>query len=554
MANRVSLLPLALLIFSSAAYAQHEGHGAPQQQQAPPAQQPEAQAPQPQKPTPSPPARPGAQPTKAPTQAQPDPHRGHDTPPPTATPPPDRGDHVGHGTQQPGIPPPPPQARGVAPRPLPALESRLKKQLAVGVRYTREELQKIALESNPTLAQAESEIRAASGRRRQAGLWPNPSLGYTGEEIRGGSFGGGQQGFFVEQDVILGRKLRQGQRVFEQEQRIAEIELEEQRLRVTIAVQLAYFQILASQELLQVREDLGRLSAENYATAARLRNVGSLDDTEVLQARIEAQRARLAILQQENQLRRDWVSLAAVVGKPDLRTGWIEGNIEENLPTLSEAEIIESIVARSPAVRIADISVERSRAILGLARRQPIPDLRFRGGLQQNRELLEGTNRRVGMQGFAEVGISLPIFNRNQGNIVAAEAQVSRSTREFDRVRLLLRERAAASVQTYRNAADMVEQYRSGILPDAREAYQLMIRSWGQMAASYPQLLLAQRTLVEVNEEYVTSLQELWRTSIALQGFLLTDGLEAPARPDEVEMPVRELNIPMNRAGGDRRE
>jgi hypothetical protein len=70
------------------------------------------------------------------------------------------------------------------------------------------------------------------------------------------------------------------------------------------------------------------------------------------------------------------------------------------------------------------------------------------------------------------------------------------------------------------------------------------------MGASYPQLLLAQRSAIEVQTEYIQSLQELWTTSVALRGFLLTDGLEAPARPGEVDLPVREINIPTSRMSG----
>ena len=60
-----------------------------------------------------------------------------------------------------------------------------------------EQFQTLARENNPTLKQAEAEIRAANARRQQAGLYPNPTVGYTGDEIRGGSVGGGKQGFFV---------------------------------------------------------------------------------------------------------------------------------------------------------------------------------------------------------------------------------------------------------------------------------------------------------------------------------------------------------------------
>src|SRR5262249_20299968 len=64
-----------------------------------------------------------------------------------------------------------------------------------GELVTLELVQKIASESNPTMRQADAEIRAAKARQQQAGLYPNPAAGYVGDEIRGGSVGGGKQGF-----------------------------------------------------------------------------------------------------------------------------------------------------------------------------------------------------------------------------------------------------------------------------------------------------------------------------------------------------------------------
>src|SRR4030095_15264118 len=48
-----------------------------------------------------------------------------------------------------------------------------------------EDLERMALQNNPTIGQAEAVIRAAEGRRVQAGLMPNPIIGYLGEELRG---------------------------------------------------------------------------------------------------------------------------------------------------------------------------------------------------------------------------------------------------------------------------------------------------------------------------------------------------------------------------------
>ncbi|HEV8076611.1 MAG TPA: hypothetical protein VGP66_12215, partial [Candidatus Acidoferrum sp.] len=54
-----------------------------------------------------------------------------------------------------------------------------------------------------------------------------------------------------------------------------------------------------------------------------------------------------------------------------------------------------------------------------------------------------------------------------------------------------------------------------------------------------------QRKLFDLQAEYIVALENVWTAGIALQGFLLTDGLESPARPGEVDRPIRETNLPL---------
>jgi len=129
---------------------------------------------------------------------------------------------------------------------------------------TLEQAEKLAHETNPTLRQAEAEIRAAKAREQQARFYPNPSVGYTGDEIRGGSVGGGKQGFFMQQVIVTGGKLGKSREVFGKEVRLSEIEAEEQRTRVETAVKIAFLRVLAAQEWLDARRDLAKI-AENAA-------------------------------------------------------------------------------------------------------------------------------------------------------------------------------------------------------------------------------------------------------------------------------------------------
>jgi cobalt-zinc-cadmium efflux system outer membrane protein len=111
---------------------------------------------------------------------------------------------------------------------------------------TLEDLQQMALQNNPTFAQSAANIHAAEGRKKQAGLYPNPTVGYQGEQIRGGSLHGGEQGLFVQQDIVLNGKLGLNRTIFDQELKQAETESEEQKVRVVTNVRMSYIQALAA--------------------------------------------------------------------------------------------------------------------------------------------------------------------------------------------------------------------------------------------------------------------------------------------------------------------
>jgi cobalt-zinc-cadmium efflux system outer membrane protein len=409
---------------------------------------------------------------------------------------------------------------------------------------TLEELQEMALRNNPTFAQSAANIQAAEGRKKQSGLYPNPTVGYQGEQIRGGSFHGGEQGFFVQQDIVLSGKLGLNRTIFDQELKQAETEAEEQKVRVVTNVRMSYIQALAAQQTLELRQHLSKLADVAVQTSHQLANVGQADTPDILESEVEAQQAELAVTMAEQNQRRVWKALSAVVGNPRLPLMRLEGKLEDTSPVDAD-ELVEKIANESPAVRIAELGVKRAEATLVRAKRESIPDLQIRGGMQQNGELLSEPNGRpVGLQGFADVGVRIPIFNRNQGNIATAKADVERAKREVERVKLVLRERAATVVQSYTFSQTAVDRYKSQMIPRAQKAYEMYAKKYQEMASAYPQVLIAQRTLMQLEVSYITALETFATSSVSLQSYLLTDGLEAPSQPGTIDQPVREVNIP----------
>jgi outer membrane protein, heavy metal efflux system len=410
---------------------------------------------------------------------------------------------------------------------------------------TLERLQELALANNPTLAQAKAGVRAAAGRLRQAGLWPNPTVGYSGDEIRGGSYGGGEQGVFLQQNVILGGKLGLDRKIFAAQGQRAAAEADEQRLRVENGVRIAFYQSLAMQAMVETRGKLRDIANDAAETTRQLFNVGQADQPDVLEADVEADQDELAVVTEEQEQQRAWSVLAAVVGKPDLALEHLQGDLE-TLPEVNGEEILETILRDSPALKIAQLGVARADAEMQRAQHESIPDLFLRAGYAYSFEQL-GTvpAKTVGSEAFAEVGVNLPIFNRNQGNSAAAAADRERATLEVQRVGLVLRQMAAPIVQNYASSRAIAERYKSRTLPHARQAYELYLQKYHEGAAAYAQVLIAQRTLVQLETTYINTLENVWINAAALQGLLLVDGLDLPAAPDEMDRPVREINLPI---------
>ena len=401
-----------------------------------------------------------------------------------------------------------------------------------------EELEAMATQRNPTLAQAEAAIQAAEGRRRQAGLFPNPIAGYFLEEyVFSAPRETMEQGLFIEQTIPLGGKLSKAQRVFAREKDQAVILAEAQRLRVTNSIRVLYYETLGAQRLVELRDDLSQLAREAVEITRELYNVGQADRPDQLEIEIEAERSEIDFLRAQNDWLRSWRSLAAMVGNPQLQPSRL-AEIPETDLALNEAQLLETVLSQSPDIRVAQAGVERARAVLSRERAEKIPDLFLKGGLGYNYERFEPVapgvaGRRKGAEGRLEVGVNVPIFNRNQGGIAAAEAELAIAERDLERLQLVTRSRFASTFNEYRNAQQMVERYRTQVLPRARQGYQMYLTSFRQMAAAYPQVLIAQRTLFQVEVEYARALIHLRQTAVGLRGFLLEGGLDVIGRPGE---------------------
>jgi outer membrane protein, heavy metal efflux system len=376
----------------------------------------------------------------------------------------------------------------------------------------------IALVNNPTLAGRAAMIRAAQGRALQAGLYPNPSVGYMGSEV-GNEGTAAMQGGYIEQEFVTGGKLRISRAVVEQEVRQARQELSMQQLKVLNDVRTQFYDVLVAQRLLEISQQLVGVGEEGLRVAAALLKAQEVGRADELQARIELDTARIQVENARNRHLGAWRRLAAVAGVPEFGPTFLVDDLESGLRELSWDDVRAQLLTESPELGVAHAQVQRARWNLERAAAGVIPNVTIQAAPQYD----FSTGYTIAN---VQAGLPLPVWNRNQGGIREARAELAAAQLEVARVELNLQERLAAAFEQYANARQQVDKYAQSILPNARANLDLTSGGYRNGEMSYLSLLIAQRTYFQKNIDYVTSLSELRRSTVTIEGLLLGGSLQ----------------------------
>jgi cobalt-zinc-cadmium efflux system outer membrane protein len=389
---------------------------------------------------------------------------------------------------------------------------------AAATGYTLAQLESFALANNPAVLQAAARVQAAEGRALQAGLYPNPVAGYKADEM-GDDGAAGKQGAFVRQEIVTAHKLRYGQSAAGHAVTAAQHAAAAQQQRVLGDVRRLFLEALAAQRLQELNRELVRVGEEGMRATTELLRAKEVSRVDQLEAQIEADAARLRLRQADERYRAAWRQLVAVIGMTDLQPGPLQGSLEEQVPELDWDTSLQRLMAESPQLAQAQAAVAQARCALAREQAGRIGNLEFE--VSAAHDNATGDNI-AGVQ----VGMPLPVFDRNQGNICRAVADLRAAQCEVERIALELRERLAGAFERYTNARHEAEQYRTSILPNARTSLNLVRAGYTQGELGYLALLTAQRTYFQANLTYLEALRQLRTSQAEIESLLLQGGLE----------------------------
>lgn len=394
---------------------------------------------------------------------------------------------------------------------------------------TLKELLDLAGENNPTLIQAQEQIDGTLGKAIEAGLYPNPRAFYIGEQIfvdtpRDTDSPGEFQGGAIQQEIVTANKRKLSRLKYLERVRVAEFLAVAQQYKVCNDVRMHFWRALGQRQIVDVRRELLKAAEDHAVTARELFNLGQATRAELHQANVRLQRARLSLLNAENQYRSQFGVLTSFAGV-ELDARPLAGELEsDDLQPIDVDAALVRIYDESPEILAArakwqadSITVERELV-------EPIPNIFVRVGTGYNfveRETVA----------TATVFLDVPIYDRNQGTIQQAEADLRRQGAEIRRTELRLRTELYRRYQDYLTALQHVTEFQSVILPEARAAYANQLDAYKEDRQNWTDVLQSQEAYFNLQEQYVNNLV-LWRQNETLiNGFLLHGGLEAAPEP-----------------------
>ncbi|WP_339426535.1 TolC family protein [Pseudomonas proteolytica] len=370
-------------------------------------------------------------------------------------------------------------------------------QVASAQTLTLESALQSAFAGNPDLAAAQWEIDIAQGGRQQAGLIPNPVASWDAEDTRRSTR---TTTVKLSQTLELGGKRGARIEVASRAQDAAAQELEQRRNLLRAEVIDGFYGALWAQERLELAQRSMALAERGLVIANGRVTAGKASPVEATRAQVEVSQIRLERSRAEIGVSDAYRRLAAITGSATIGFERVDAGAV-NTPALPSVTQLLARLESTAELRLAQLQIQQRDAGLGLEKAQRIPDLDISIGSQYDASVRERVN-------LVGVSMPIPLFNRNQGNVLAASRRADQARDLRNATELRLRTETRQALDLWATANSEVRAFNQVILPAAQSAVDSATRGFEMGKFNFLDVLDAQRTLIAARTQYLAALAQ----------------------------------------------
>lgn len=359
-----------------------------------------------------------------------------------------------------------------------------------------------AMRASPDIAVAEREVGALEGSVRQAGIIPNPSLVASVEDTRQATRTTTVQ---LNVPIELGGKRSARINAAERGRDAAAIELDGKRAEVRAIVVAAFYDVVTAQERYRLALASTQLAQRATSAAANRVLAGKVSPVEETRARVAEANVRAELILAASEVQGARRRLAATWGSLNPRFERVVDQVE-TLPVLPALNDLTQRLQQAPSLARARIEVDRRQALARVERSRQMPDVTLSFGAKRDEQL--GRN-----QAIVGVSIPIPLFDRNQGNVLESLRRTDKARDELVATEVRLTTELAQVHGRLGAARQEVELLRQEILPGAQSAYDATTKGFELGKFSFLEVLDAQRTFFQAKSQYLRALSETHRAA-----------------------------------------
>jgi len=389
----------------------------------------------------------------------------------------------------------------------------------------------LALMHHPGLEADAWEVRASEARAMQAGASPNPEI-----QLRLDDFGGNGDSSDLEaaelrlrvtQVIELGGKRAKRIAVANAEKAVMAWDYEARRVALAATVTGRFVDVLAAQETLALAaegiafaEEMGRIVDERVQAKALLPVEKDRSAVRLGQARIAHREAQLGLDAARRQLAATWDSERPMF---DRVAGKLETNAERAVPV----DELLALLNEHPEVARWASEVAHRKADIELAKAEGVGDIQVGGGAKYFRGDSEHAL-------LVELSIPLPLFDRNEGEILEKRFALAKANAEG---KLARSEARVELLDAHRDAAMAQERaaaLRANVVPKMTTNLDTTRGHFKEGLSKLDDMLDAHRDLLKARAEMLDSLAVYHRSAAIIEG-LIGRPLDAVKPPERKE-------------------
>jgi cobalt-zinc-cadmium efflux system outer membrane protein len=358
-----------------------------------------------------------------------------------------------------------------------------------------------ALAANPTLRSAMANIGIADAAKLQASVLANPELSVLRE---GMDRENRTQTVQLTQRIELGGKRSARVDVAERERQIALQEVAVAAAQLRADVTTAYFEALTAEERLELARASVQVAEKATLAATKRVTAGRISPVEQSRSKVAEAGVRLELAQALSDASLAKQKLAALWGENDPVQISLE-RPDGDATALPPLATLRQKLEAGPHLGRSHEQVAREEAQVRLERAQRIPDVTVTLGSRRDSQI-GGTQAVVGLS------VTLPLFDRNQGNTLTALRRSDKARSDLDAERLRVTQALNEAYQRAELARQEVASISTEILPIAQTNYDAAVTGFEAGKFSFLDVLDAQRTLFQARAQYLRAMSERYRS------------------------------------------